>query len=372
MILSMRGYRQDQQEDMFSYISLEDSVPKNHPLRKIKEFVEAILEEMWPDFDGLYSSTGRPGVPPEQLLKALLIQVLFTIRSETQLVEQLRYNLLYRWFVGLGMSGKVWDRSSFSTNRKRLIEGEIADRFFSLVVTLASKKGLVSNEHFSVDGTLIEAWASLKSFQKKDDIQDEEIPSQNDEPGGGNPTVNFHGEKRSNETHESKTDPESKLYTKSKGQTAKMSFMGHVLMENRNGLAVDNRISQPGYHAEPDAALEMAQGIAGNKKKTIGGDKHYDQETFTDSLREMNIASHAAQNIHPRRHTSSVDGRTTRHEGYEVSQRKRKRIEEIFGWLKTIGLMRRPMVRGLAKVGWMFSFGLAVYNLVRINNLCQA
>ena len=368
----MRGYKQDQQEDMFSYISLEDSVPKNHPLRKIKKFVDAILEEMWPDLDGLYSSTGRPGVPPEQLLKALLIQVLFSVRSETQLVEQLRYNLLYRWFVGLGMSGKVWDRSSFSTNRKRLIEGEIADRFFTLVVGLANKKGLISTEHFSVDGTLIEAWASLKSFQKKEDGSDTEKPSQSGDGGGGNPSVNFHGEKRTNETHESKTDPESKLYTKSKGQTAKMSFMGHVLMENRNGLAVDNRISQPGYHAEPDAALEMAQGIAGKNKKTIGGDKHYDQQSLTEPLRAMNIASHAAQNIHPRRHTTSVDGRTTRHGGYEVSQRKRKRIEEIFGWLKTIGLMRRPMVRGLAKVGWMFSFGLAVYNLVRINNLCEA
>ena len=272
----MRGYKQDQQEDMFSYISLEDSVPKNHPLRKIKKFVDAILEEMWPDLDGLYSSTGRPGVPPEQLLKALLIQVLFSVRSETQLVEQLRYNLLYRWFVGLGMSGKVWDRSSFSTNRKRLIEGEIADRFFTLVVGLANKKGLISTEHFSVDGTLIEAWASLKSFQKKEDGSDTEKPSQSGDGGGGNPSVNFHGEKRTNETHESKTDPESKLYTKSKGQTAKMSFMGHVLMENRNGLAVDNRISQPGYHAEPDAALEMAQGIAGKNKKTIGGDKHYE------------------------------------------------------------------------------------------------
>jgi len=367
----MRGIKENQQEDMFSYVSLEEAVPKGHPLRKIKVFVDTILEEMWPDLDGIYSGTGRPSVPPEQLLKALLIQVLFTIRSETQLVEQLRYNLLYRWFVGLGMSGKVWDRSSFSTNRNRLIEGEIADRFFTHVVDLANRKGLVSNEHFSVDGTLVEAWASLKSFQKKDDSKSADNKPPSDD-AGGNPTVNFHGEKRSNETHESKTDPEAKLYTKSKGQSAKMSFMGHVLMENRNGLAVDNRVSQPGYHAEPDAALEMAQGIADGGRKTIGGDKHYDQQLLTDGLKEMNIASHAAQNIHSRRHTSSVDGRTARHEGYEVSQRKRKRIEEIFGWLKTVGLLRRPMVRGLAKVGWMFSFGLAVYNLVRINNLCAA
>lgn len=364
----MRGYKQDQQEDMFSYVSLEDSIPKGHPLRKIKSFVDTILEEMWPDFDGIYAGTGRPSIPPEQLLKAMLLQVLFTVRSETQLVEQLRYNLLYRWFVGLGMSGKVWDRSSFSTNRERLIEGEIADKFFIQVVGLANKKGLVSTEHFSVDGTLIEAWASLKSFQKKTDENvndDDETPS-----SGGNPSIDFHGEKRSNETHESKTDPESKLYTKSKGATAKMSFMGHVLMENRNGIAIDNRISKPGYHAEPDAALEMAQGIADGTKKTIGGDKHYDQDSLTQGLRQINIASHAAQNIHIRRHTSSVDGRTTRHAGYEVSQRKRKKIEEIFGWLKTVGLMRRPMVRGLAKVGWVFTFGLAVYNLLRISNLC--
>jgi transposase len=363
----MRGTKSDQ-EDMFSYISLEDAVPANHPLRRIKAFVDPILDEMWADFDGLYASEGRPSIPPEQLLKALLIQVLFTVRSETQLVEQLRYNLLYRWFVGLGMSGKVWDRSTFSKNRARLIEGAIADRFFSLVVELAAKKKLISKEHFSVDGTLIEAWASLKSFQKKEDRNN----NKDDDPSDGdrNASVDFHGEKRSNDTHESKTDPEAKLYTKSKGQTAKLSFMGHVTMENRNGLAVDTRVTQTGYHAEPDAALEMAQGLADGGRKTLGADKHYDQQSLTDGLRQMNFTSHAAQNIHPRRHTSSVDGRTTRHEGYEVSQRKRKRIEEIFGWLKTIGLMRRPMVRGTDKVGWMFSFSVAVYNLVRINNLC--
>lgn len=285
-------------------------------------------------------------------------------------MENLRYNLLYRWFVGLGMSGKVWDRSTFSKNRARLIEGEIADRFFSLVVELAAKKKLVSKEHFSVDGTLVEAWASLKSFQKKEDGSAKDNKNDNSGDGGRNQSVDFHGEKRSNETHESKTDPEAKLYTKGKGQSAKLSFMGHVVMENRNGLAVDTRVTQPGYHAEPDAALEMAQGLADGGRKTLGGDKHYDQQSLTEGLKTMNIASHAAQNIHPRRHTSSVDGRTTRHEGYEVSQRKRKRIEEIFGWLKTTGLMRRPMVRGLNKVGWMFSFSVAVYNLVRINNLC--
>lgn len=365
----MRGTKSEQ-EDMFSYISMEDAIPASHPIRRIKAFVDPILDEMWADFDGLYASEGRPSIPPEQLLKALLIQVLFTVRSETQLVEQLRYNLLYRWFVGLGMSGKVWDRSTFSKNRIRLIEGEIADRFFSLIVDLANKKKLISKEHFSVDGTLVEAWASLKSFQKKEDQDNNKDSDRGD--GDRNKSVNFHGEKRTNDTHASRTDPEAKLYTKGKGQTAKLSFMGHLMMENRNGLAVDTRVTQPGYHAEPDAALEMAQGLADGRRKTIGGDKHYDQQSLADGLKTMNIASHAAQNIHSRRHTSSVDGRTTRHDGYEISQRKRKRIEEIFGWLKTVGLIRRPMVRGLNKVGWMFTFSVAVYNLVRINNLCTA
>ena len=362
----MRGYKDEQQEDMFSYVSLEEAIPKSHPLRKIKVYVDEILNEMWADFDGLYSRTGRPSIPPEQLLKSLLLQVLFTIRSEAQLVEQLHYNLLYRWFVGLGMSGKVWDKSSFSTNRKRLIEGAIADRFFSLVVGLANKKGLISDEHFSVDGTLIEAWASLKSFQKKDETD----TAKKDDDDNSNPSVNFHGEKRSNDTHESTSDSESRLYTKSKGQTAKLCYMGHVLMENRNGLAIDNRLTAPSYHAEPEAALEMAQGIFDESKKTIGGDKHYDQESLTSSLKDLNISSHAAQNIHPRRHSSSIDGRTTRHSGYETSQKIRKRVEEIFGWVKCYGLMRKPMYRGKEKIGWGFSFSLSVYNLVRIANLC--
>jgi transposase len=366
----MRGDRVNQQEELFTYLSFEDSIPKNHPLRKINEFVEPILTEMWADFDGLYGKMGRPSIPPEQLLKALLLQVLYTIRSETQLVEQLRYNFLYRWFVGLGISDKVWDRSTFSKNRERLIIGEIADRFFSLVVGLAEEKGLISKEHFSVDGTLVEAWASLKSFQKKVD----EMSSSSDDdkgPGNGkNPEVDFKGEKRSNETHESKSDPESKLYRKGSGREAKLSFMGHIMMENKNGLAVDTRFGQAGYHAELEAGIEMAQGLPGENKKTIGADKHYDQNYFSEALKNANISSHVAQNLHARKHTSSIDGRTTRHQSYEVSQQKRKRIEEIFGWLKTIGLLRRPMLKGSEKLGWMFSFGAAVYNLVRIKNLC--
>lgn len=353
---------------MFSYISLEEAIREGHPIRKIKALVDPILDELWPDLDGLYSLGGRPSIPPEQLLKALLLQVLFTIRSERQLVEQLQYNLLFRWFVGLGMSGEVWDRSSFSKNRRRLIEGEIADRFFKEIVKFAHQKNLISREHFTVDGTMVHAWASLKSFQRKEDKK--ERKSKEKDPDDRNRGVDFKGEKRSNQTHESTTDPEARLYTKSKGETSKMSYMGHVLMENRHGLAIDNRFSAPGYHEEPMAALEMAQGLDPGGEKTLGADKHYDQDYFTEQLREMDIRSHVAQNLHARKHHSSVDARTTRHAGYEVSQRKRKRVEEIFGWLKTIGLMRRPMFRGTPRMAWMFTFALGVYNLVRIKNLC--
>lgn len=370
----MRGYRENQQEDMFSYVSLEGTIPERHPLRQIREFVDGILDEMWADFDGLYSRRGRPGIPPEQLLKALLLQVLYTIRSEAQLVEQLNYNLLFRWFVGLGMSGRVWDKSTFSKNRERLMAGDIADVFFARVVELAAEKGLVSEEHFSVDGSLVEAWAGLKSFQLKEGKKSSRDNHNDDSgsPPSGNPDVDFHGEKRSNKTHESKTDSDSTLYRKGNGKEAKLSYMGHVLMENRNGLAVDARLNKPGYYSEEDATLEMAQGLEGKRKKTIGGDKNYDRQSLTDNLKEMGISSHAAQNIHPRRLTSSVDGRTSRHDGYQVSQRKRKRIEEIFGWLKTTGLMRRPMFRGMEKMDFVFAFNVAVYNLVRINNLCRA
>lgn len=265
------------------------------------------------------------------------------------------------------MSGEVWDRSSFSKNRERLVLGEIADRFFSEIVKLASAKKLVSSEHFTVDGTVVHAWASLKSFQKKSDKKDRKSKK---DPDDRNPEIDFKGEKRSNETHESKTDPEAKLYTKSKAETSKMSYMGHVLMENRNGLAVDSRFSVPGYHEEPQAAFEMAHGIADGDHKTLGADKHYDQGYLTEELKGLNVSSHTAQNIHARKHTSSIDGRTTRHESYEISQRKRKRVKEIFGWLKTIGLMRRPMLRGKERMARMFTFALGVYNLVRIKNLC--
>ena len=351
---------------MFSYVSMEDAIPKKHPLRKIKAMVDALLDEMWSDFDGLYSGTGRPSIPPEQILKALLLQVLFTIRSERQMAEQLRYNLLYRWFVGLGMSGTAWDHSTFSKNRERLIKGGIADRFFSLVIEFASVNGLVSDEHFSVDGTLIEAWASLKTFLPKETDENKDDNDKSDH----NRWVDFKGEKRSNETHESKTDPESKLYTKSGGQAAKLQFMGHVTMENRNGLVVDTRLTQATGTAEREAAAEMAMAL--NQGSTLGADKGYDTADHGQDLSQLNIKSHVAQNIHARKKTSSIDGRTTRHAGYEVSQRKRMCIEEIFGWAKTIGLLRRPMLRGAEKLGWMFSFVMSIYNLVRIKNLLAA
>lgn len=257
----------------------------------------------------------------------------------------------------------------FSKNRQRLIDGEIADVFFFKIVELASEKGLISEEHFSVDGSLIDAWASLKSFQRKDKV---ETTDEDSDKGSGNQSVDFHGEVRRNETHESKSDPDSKLYRKGKGKEAKLSYMGHVLMENRNGLAIDVRLNEPGYDSEENAALEMAQGIGDNKRKTLGGDKNYDRSDLTAGLEELNIVSHASQNIHPRRHKSSVTGRTSRHEGYQVSQRKRKKIEEIFGWLKTIGLMRRPMFRGKERMEWAFCFSASVYNLVRISNLIPA
>lgn len=364
----MRGTKSQQQEDMFAYVSMESAIPLGHPIRKIRELVEPIFEKLSPDFDAIYSRTGRPSIPPEQLLKALLVQVLFTIRSERQLCEQLRYNLLYRWFVGLGMSGSVWDQSTFVKNRDRLLEGEIADKFFQEVVAFADKKKLLSKEHFSVDGSIVHAWASLKSLQEKERENEKGKP---DDPDDRNPSVDFKGQRRSNQTHESRTDPESKIYTKSKGEAARLSYMGHAMTENRSGLVVDARMTVPGYHEEPMAALEMAMGLPGDGRKTLGADKHYDQGYLCEGLQEMKIAPHVAQNIHARKHTSAIDGRTTRHAGYEVSQRKRKRIEEVFGWLKTIGLMRRPMFRGLARIEFAWVFALSCYNLVRIKNLCM-
>ncbi len=352
-----------QQPAMFSYVSPEQRVPADHPLRPIRQMVDEVLKNLSRRFAKLYSHTGRPSIPPEKLLRALLLQVLYTVRSERLLLEQLDYNLLFRWFVGLNMDDAIWDATVFSKNRERLLKGAVAEAFFEQVLQLARQKDWLSDEHFTVDGTLIEAWAGQKSFQEKSGSSTP--PS--DDPG--NPTVDFHGEKRSNQTHQSTTDPDSRLYKKGPGKEAKLSFQGQVLMENRNGLVTQARLTQATGTAEREAALEMVEQIPNRDRGrvTVGADKAYDTQDFVSQLRELKVTPHVAQNNKNR--ASAIDGRTTRHPSYQISQRKRKRVEEIFGWIKTVGLMRQTRHRGLGRVGWMFTFTAAVYNLVRIRNL---
>jgi transposase len=344
---------------MFSYISPAQRVPQDHPLRAVRRMADEALEALSPRFQKLYSHTGRPSVPPERLLRALLLQVLYSIRSERLLMEELEYNLLFRWFVGLGMDDRVWDATVFTKNRDRLLAGDIATLFFEEVLAQARSQGLTSDEHFTVDGTLVEAWASLKSFKKKDGST-RQPP---DDPG--NPTVNFHGEQRRNDTHQSTTDPEARLFRKANGKEAKLCFMGHVVMENRNGLAVGGGVSQATGTAERVTALELLDEIPRAQRITVSGDKGYDTRDFVAALRERDATPHVAQKIR----FSAVDGRVTRHSGYEVSQRKRKRVEEIFGWLKTVALMRKTRHRGTLRVGWLFTFALAAYNLIRMRNM---
>jgi transposase len=350
-----------QQGAMFSYLSPEKRVPQDHPLRVIRAISDPVLKELSPEFERLYAANGRPSIAPEKLLRALLLQVLYTIRSERLLMEQLDYNLLFRWFVGLNMDEGVWVPTVFSKNRDRLLAGDIASAFFEGVVGKLREKHLLSDEHFTVDGTLLEAWAGAKSFRRKDGKS--EPPE-----GGSNPTVNFHGEKRSNATHQSTTDGEARLAKKAKGKEAKLSYAGHVLMENRNGLIVTTRVSKATGTAECAAALEMAEEVSGNRRVTLGGDKGYDQKKLVEALRWENVTPHVARN-EKRPGGSAIDERTTRHAGYEISQRVRKRVEEIFGWMKTIGLLRKLRHRGEERVGWMFTFTAAVYNLVRARNL---
>jgi transposase len=347
---------------MFSYVSPEDRVPANHPLRAVRAMVEQGLKGLSGIFKELYSATGRPSIAPEKLLRALLLQILYTVRSERMLMEQLEYNLLFRWFVGLNMDEAVWVPTVFTKNRDRLLEGDIAKKFFALILEQAGQAGLLSDEHFSVDGTLIEAWASHKSFQRKDHSE----PPSKDDPG--NPSVDFHGEKRSNETHESTTDPDSRLARKSSGHESKLAYCGNVMIENRNGLVVDTELLQCNGTAERDAALLMAERIDGNQRVTIAADKGYDTKDFVHEMRNMNVTPHVAQNNN-RRGGSAIDQRTTRHAGYQVSQKKRKRIEEVFGWLKTVGMLRKTRHRGIHKVGWVFTFAAAAYNLVRMRSL---
>src|SRR6267143_224990 len=351
----MRG-DDNQQEGMFSYISPEERVPADHPLRPIRRIVDEILKEMSPKFRKLYSDVGRPSIAPERLLRSLLLQIFYSVRSERMLIEQLQYNLLFRWFVGMEMEEAVWKHAVYSKNRERLLNEEIAESFFQRVLERA--RPFMSDEHFTVDGTLIEAWASHKSFRPKDGTG---TPP---EPGGD---VDFRGEKRKNQTHESTTDRDARLFTKSSGSQAKLSYMGQVLMENRNGLLVQTFLTEATGRAERDAALLMVEAIPAGKRVTLGGDKNYDTQEFVLELRGMNITPHVAQNTTKRR--SAVDERTTRQAGYEVSQRKRKRVEQSFGWMKMVGMLRKVKLRGIDKVGWLFTFTGAAYNLCRLRNL---
>jgi transposase len=361
----MRG-DDKQQLDAFSYLSPEQRIPQDHPLRPLREMADAALHDLQSRFSKLYAKTGRPSIAPEKLLRALLLQVLYSVRSERMLMEQLDYNLLFRWFVGLNMDDEIWDATVFTKNRQRLLAGDIADAFFAAVLNQARQRDLLSDEHFTVDGTLLEAWAGQKSFRR---INEDQQPPAAETGEGSNPTVNFHGEKRSNDTHCSTTDPDAMLARKSRGTGAVLAYSGHLLTENRNGLVVSTLTTRAYGSAERDAALLMAESLPGTHRVTLGGDKGYDVHDFVAELRHMEITPHIAQNDTNRR--SAVDERTTRHAGYQVSQRKRKRIEEVFGWMKSIGLLRKLRHRGLERVGWMFTFTAAAYNLVRIRNLMR-
>ena len=350
---------------LFSYIDLETRVRADHPLRAIRRIANAALAALSDEFAALYSRIGRPSVAPEKLLRAMLLQAFYSVRSERQLMERIEFDLLFRWFVGIGIDDPVWDHSSFSKNRDRLLEGEIAAKFLVAVLSQPRVKRLLSSEHFSVDGTLIEAWASIKSFKPKDDHDG------GPKDGGRNAAADFRGETRSNATHRSTTDPDARLYRKGPGMEAKLCFIGHGLMENRSGLLVDTRLTRVSGHAERLAALDMIQCRADRPSViTLGADRGYDAADFIEELRTMNVRPHVAQNESGRR--SAIDQRTTRHPGYAASLRVRKRIEEAFGWIKTVAGLRKTKLRGLAKVDWAFTFAAAAYDLVRVPKLVGA
>jgi transposase len=359
----MRGNDQ-QQNHIFSYLSPEQRVRKDHPLRAIRAMVDEVLKQLSPRFDKMYAKVGRPSIPPEQLLRAQLLQLLYSVRSERLLMEEIDYNLLFRWFVGLNADDEVWDATVFTKNRDRLLEADVAKEFLAQVVAQARTRGLTSDEHFTVDGTLLEAWAGLKSFRPKDK-KDSPPP---DDPG--NPTVDFRGEGRSNQTHESKSDPDARLARKGAGKEAKLSYNGNLLVENRNGLIVQSTVWEATGTAERLAALAMLEQVPGTGRVTVAGDKGFDTAEFVRECRNLRVTPHVAQNLAGRR--SAIDGRTTRQPGYAISQKKRKRIEECFGWLKTIALLRKLRHRGTLKVDWIFTFACAAYNLVRMRNLLAA
>jgi transposase len=359
----MRG-ADEQPGSMFSYVSLEARVPADHPLRAIRRITDRALERLSPRFGTLYIKFGRPSIPPERLLRALLVQALYTIRSERQLMEQIDYNLLFRWFVGLGMDDPVWAPTTFTKNRDRLLEGDIAAAFFEAVLIHADSARLLSDEHFTVDGTLLEAWASQKSFRPRDP----EPPAD----GGGNPTVNFHGQRRTNATHQSTTDPDARLYKKAQGREARLGYLGHVLMEHRSGLIVKTAVTPADGHGERDAALVMIEGVPGRHRLTVAADKAYDTREFVAELRAMQVTPQVAQYAATARRRSAIDGRTTRHAGYALSQQKRKLVEQGFGWMKTVGGLRKLRHRGGHLVTWVFTFTAAVYNIVRMRRLLGA
>lgn len=348
-------------EAMFYYLSPESMIPQEHPIRSIRKMVDQALAELSPEFDKMYSRIGRPSIPPEKLLKGLLLQTLFSIRSVRQLMDQVKYNILFKWFLGLAIDDKVWDHSTFSQNQDRLIDTDIALKFMERIQAQAEKAGLISKEHFSVDGTLIEAWASIKSFRPKTEKTPLPKDTRNDE-------MDFRGTKLKNDTHESKTDPDCRIYKKSSGSAAKLCYMGHLLMENRNGLIVASSVTHATGTAEREAAEEMVEQVAGRRPVTLGGDKNYDTRDFVQSLRSLKVTPHVAANTE-RRGGSAIDARTTRHSGYNVSLKFRKRIEEAFGWMKTIGNIRKIKYRGVPKISWHFILTASAYNLVRMRNL---
>jgi transposase len=366
MVPAVRGL-DTKQSSMLCLLSPEAVVPAAHPARRIKDLADKALAALSAAFDHMYSQLGRPSIPPERLLKATVLMALYTVRSERLFCEQLGYNLLFRWFLDMDMTEPSFDPSTFSKNRQRLIEADIAKQFFARVVELAKHDNLMSDEHFTVDGTLIEAWASLKSFKRKQASDEHEPP---DDPG--NPTVDFHGQKRRNETHASTTDPQARLARKGDGKEAKLAYSGHALMENRHGLLVDLHIADAHGRAEREAALQMMDDeLPGDGHITLGADKAYDTRDFVKQCRTRNVTPHVAQNQNARRR-SSIDARTTRHPGYAVSQRVRKRVEEIFGWVKTVANFRRTRYRGRARTQLAAYFVGAAYNLLRIAKLLPA
>lgn len=355
--VALRG--DDQQTGhMFSYLSPEQRVPKDHPLRAIRTMTDTALRELSPRFDAIYAKIGRPSVPPEKLLRALLLQVLYTIRSERLLMEELHYNLLFRWFVGLNMDDAVWTPTTFSKNRDRLLDGDIAAAFFDAVRTQARAARLLSDEHFTVDGSLLEAWAGQKSFKPRD--AGPGAPP--DDPG--NPTVNFHGETRRNDTHESTTDPDAQLYRKARGHESRLAFLGHILLDNRHGLVANICATAATGTAEREAATILLEASA-PPGSTLGADKGYDVASFVEAVRALGVTPHVAQ----KRRGSAIDGRTTRHAGYAISQQKRKLVEQVWGWMKTVGLLRKLRHRGGDLVDWTLTFTATAFNLIRMRNL---